>query len=182
MLVYVNKNFKKFNTINSVVSSFFYKINSIFTFYRLSVNYFFFKLYFFNWDVFGFFFFLKLFFKNNLNILFFCLKKTIKKYSFKGYVANSSSSFVNLISNDVNGLSLNYGLGFSYLRLINIRVLNYLKFKNFFKFLLYIMPLKILNYITLYNQSFGYRKNFIDSFHVFWFSIKTHKYFLNYHL
>lgn len=182
MLIYLNKNFKKFNTISSVTSNFFYKLNSIFFFYKNSVNYFFFKIYCFNLDIFNFFFFLKIFFKNNLNILFIYLKKNIKKYSFKSYVANSSSSFVDLIYKDKGNLYLNYKFQINHLRLINIKVLNYLKLKNFFKFLLYILPLKILNYITLYNQSFGYRKNFIDSLHVFWFSIKTHRYFLNYHL
>ena len=182
MLIYLNKNFKNFNTTRLVILSFFYKLNSIFFFYKISFNFFFFKLNCFNLDVLNFFFFLKLFFKNNLNILFFSLKKTIKKYSFSRYVSNSSSSFINLIYKDTDVKSINYGLSFSYLRLFNIKVLNYLKFKNFFKFLLYILPLKILNYITIYNQSFGHRKNFIDNFHCFWFSVKTHKYFLTYHL
>lgn len=167
MLIYLNRNFKKFNSNCSVISNFFYKINSIFVFYKMSISYFFFKLYRFNLDITNFFYFLKLFFRNNLNIIFFYFKKVIKKYSFNGYVSNSSSSFVNLIYNDIGGLNTNYALSFSYFRLLNIKTLNYLKFKNFFKFLLYILPLKILNYITIYNQSFGYNGNFIDPLHIF---------------
>lgn len=185
MLVYVNLNFN--NMYNCKLTLFNYQIKSLTLFYNLFIisNIFFIRIRGFSYLYFNYFNFFDLLFKNKFYIYFKIIKKLIKKFSFNSFLVNFSNSNILLWKknfNKVNITNYDYFKFEYYTNLFFIRKLNFLKFSNFFKFLLYWLPLKIINYYCLLCFTFGYKNNLLHDCHTFWIQIKSHKLLFKYHI
>lgn len=126
---------------------------------------------------------LDIFFKNQFYIYNKFIKKTMFRCSFKPFITNLFISDLFLINEDYSYLNISKFLTKSiFLKVVIIKKLNYLKLRKFFKFLLYWLPLKIFNYYSLINYSFGIKSNYISEFHWLVLLFKNQKFFLKHHI
>lgn len=185
MLIHLNYNFH--NNYNCKFTLFNYQLKSFNLFNNIFIikNLFFLRIVGLNYLNFTYFNFFDLFFKNKLYIYFKIIKKLIKKFSFNSFLVNFGNSQIFLWKktlNTVNLINYDYSKFEYYTNLVFYKKLNFLKFSNFFRFLMYWLPLKIINYFDLLCFSFGYKNNFLHDNHCFWVQIKYHRLLFKYHI
>lgn len=128
---------------------------------------------------------LSLFFKNNWTNYINVMKNCIRKYSFSRFVSNYTDQVSLTIKSDnltnMKVISQTYSTNYIY-ALIKLQKLNFLKLSNFFVYLLYIIPLIILNYYSLLSWTFGHSSNLRHVLHGIWSINPIHTTIFKYHL
>lgn len=133
--------------------------------------------------IFNYYNLFNIFFKNQIYIYNKFIKKSMFRLSFKPFITNLFISDLFIIDENYSFNKISTFLTKSiFLKIVIIKKLNYLKLKKFFKFLLYWLPLKIFNYYSILNYSFGIKSNFINEFHWLVLLFKNQKFFLKHHI
>ncbi len=185
MLIYVKKNFSPLNSYKMFLSNYVYTCFNLFLNFFIIYNLFFFKIIFNFTRMFDYFNFFNIFFKNKLYIFTQLQKTLMRKYSFNRFVVRYTDyTLITLTKQNVFYLqhSLCWKKFAFKIKVIYFRKLNFLKFDNFFFYLLYWSPLHVINYYNLLTPTFGYKSNFLHQLHHVWVHTKLYITLFKYHL
>lgn len=185
MLIYVKSNFSYFNSYKLYLSNYIYTCFNLFLNFFIIYNLFFFKLINSFVKMFDYFNFFNIFFKNKLFIFTKLQKNLMRKYSFNRFVVRYTDMTLIGMSSD----KLFYTTTFIDFKLFNFKhkviyfkKLNFLNLGNYFFYLLYWLPLHIINYYTLLSPTFGHKSHFLHEYHHVWIHTKLALTMFKYHI